>query len=92
MKNWIVAAAALLTVETAALACSCMTTDDPALLRKIAAETTPNALALIEVETVTSYQHSQGAGDRMTTVRTLAGKAAGTFRVQRGQFPSSASC
>jgi len=48
---------------------------------------------MVEVETILPYQESNGTGDRMRVVRTLAGGVAGgEFRVARGQFPSSASC
>ena len=92
MKLWIAAAAALLSVPTAALACSCLATDDPVELRRLAPEAARNAIALVEVETLVPFGESNGAGDRMRVVRTLAGSAASEFRVLRGRFPSSASC
>ena len=92
MKFWPISAAALIAVETAAIACSCMDTDDPAQLRELAAEVAKNAVAMVELETVLSFEASKGAGDRMRVVRTLAGRAIGEFRVARGHFPSSASC
>ncbi len=92
MKLWIAAAAALVTLEAAAIACSCIATDDPVELRKLAAESARNAIALVEVETVVPFHESSGAGDRMRVLRTLAGSASGEFRVERGPFPSSASC
>ena len=92
MKLWIAAAAALLSVPTAALACSCLATTDPAELRNLAPESARNAIALVEVETLVPFHESDGAGDRMRVVRTLAGAAAAEFRVERGHLPSSASC
>lgn len=92
MKHLALVAAAILGIESAAFACSCLATDDPVELRRLAAETAPNAVALVEVETVLPYAESNGAGDRMRVIRTLAGTAAAEFRVARGAFPSSASC
>ena len=92
MKLWIAAAAALLSVPTAALACSCLATEDPVELRNLAPEAAKNALALVEVETLVPFAESKGAGDRMRIVRILAGAAEPEFRVERGHFPSSASC
>ena len=92
MKLWMAAAAALVSLEAAAIACSCIATDDPAELRKLAVETAKSAVALVEVETVVPFHESSGAGDRMRVLRTLAGRAPGEFRVERGPFPSSASC
>lgn len=92
MKFWPAAAAALLAAETAAIACSCLATDDPAQLRAMAADAAKGAVAMVEVETILSYQASQGAGDRMRVIRTLTGAAPGEFRVERGHMPSSASC
>lgn len=92
MKLWPLAAAALISAETAAIACSCMNTDDPAQLREFAADVVRGAVAMVEVETVLSYEESKGAGDRMRVLRTLAGDAAGEFTVHRRTFPSGASC
>ena len=93
MKFWPLAAAALIAAETAAIACSCLTTDDPAELRRLAGETAKDAVAMVEAETILAYQDSNGAGDRMRIVRGIAGQMpAGEFRVARGDFPSSASC
>ena len=93
MKFWPLAAAALLATETAAIACSCLATDDPVQLRQFAGETAKDAVAMVEVETILNYEESKGAGDRMRVVRTLAGgDVPAEFRVARGHFPSSASC
>ena len=93
MKFWPLAAAALIATETAAIACSCMDTDDPVQLRQLAAEVAKDALAMAEVETILSFEESKGAGDRMRVVRTVVGAGLPTeFRVARGHFPSSASC
>jgi hypothetical protein len=92
MRYALLGAAALLAAETAAIACSCVDTDDPAELRRYAAETAERAVALVEVEVVTPYNPATGEGEVMRVVRTIAGKAPATFRIPRGNFPSSASC
>ena len=92
MKFWMIAAAGLLAVPSTALACSCLYTEDAQELRSLARDDVPNAVALVEAETILTYQESSKAGDRMRVVRTLAGSAPAEFRVERGAFPSSASC
>lgn len=93
MKSWPLALAALLVAETAAIACSCMDSDDPAELRKLAGEVATNAIAMVEVETTATWDESKGAGDRMRVIRTLVGNGvAPSFRVARRPFASSASC
>lgn len=93
MKFWLLAAAALIAAETAAIACSCMDTDDPEQLRQLAAEVAKDVVAMVEVETLVSFDESKGAGDRMRVVRTLAGGGVeAEFRVARRPFASSASC
>lgn len=91
MRNLILAAAAILAVEAAAIACSCLATDDPTELRRFAADASKDAVALVEAEALTSFEAS-GSGERMRVVRTLAGAAPGEFVVERGPSPSSASC
>ena len=91
MRNALLAAAALIGAESAALACSCVATEDPAELETFAAEAAKNAVAVVEVEALTSFEQT-GTGERMRVVRTLAGRAPAEFQVQRGPFPSSASC
>lgn len=92
MRNWLIAPVALVALETAALACSCLATDDPAELRRLAPDAAQGAVALVEVETVQSYAESNGAGEQVRVVRTIAGSAPPRFRVQRTHLPSSASC
>ena len=93
MKFWPLAAAALFAAETAAIACSCMNTDDPVELRRFAAEAAKDAVAMVEVETVLTFEESKGAGDRMRIVRAFSGSGLpAEFRVSRGEYPSSASC
>ena len=96
MKYWVLAAAALIAAETAAIACSCLATDDPVQLKALAADAADaakDAVAMVEVETILTFEESKGAGDRMRVVQVLAGNAAAAeFRAARGEFPSSASC
>lgn len=91
MRYALVAAAALLGIEAAALACSCMDTDDPVQLRTFAAEAGTNAVALVEVEALTSYETTP-RGEQLRVVNTIAGSAPAQFTVERRGFPSSASC
>lgn len=91
MRYSLLAAAALLGMEAAAIACSCINTDDPVELRRFAANAANEALAVVEVEALTAYEATQG-GEQMRVVRTLAGTAPAQFRVERRGFPSSASC
>lgn len=91
MKKWILAAAAVVAAETAAIACSCIATDDPVELRRFGAEAAQGAVALVEAEALTSFEATR-AGERMRVIRTLAGHAPAQFQIQRGPSPSSASC
>ena len=75
MKPWMIAAVAVLAAPSTALACSCLYTENPQELRALAKEVAPNAVALVEAETTLTYAESNGAGDRMRVVRTLAGSA-----------------
>ena len=93
MRYWMLAAAALVAAETAAIACSCLSTDGPAELKALAPDAARDAVAMVEVETVLTFAESKGAGDRMRVVQRLAGVAVpAEFRVARGEFPSGASC
>jgi hypothetical protein len=92
MNLWTVLAGAAFAVPTTALACSCVYSENPDELRALAKDAIPNAVALVEAETIQTYAESQGAGDRIRIIKTLAGSASGEFRVERGSFPSSASC
>ena len=91
MKTWIIAAAALVATETAAIACSCIATDDPAELQRFGAQAAEDAVALVEAEALTSFEASR-TGERMRVVNVLAGTAPAEFRIERGASPSSASC
>ena len=91
MRLGLYAAAALLALESAALACSCINTDDPVELKRFAAQAAEDAVALVEVEALTSYEGT-GTGEQMKVIRTLAGSAPGQFRIERRGIPGSASC
>lgn len=85
------AIAATLALETGALACSCLNTDEPAELKRLGAQAAEDAVAVVEAEALTSFE-ATGSGERMKVVRTLAGQAPRQFIVERGPNPSSASC
>ena len=91
MRHLLIAAAALIGVEAAALACSCIATDDPAELRRFAADAAENAIAVVEAEALTSYEATR-TGETMQVTRIIAGNTPVRFTVQRHGFPSSASC
>lgn len=92
MKRLFALALLAAAAETAALACSCLATDDPEELRRIAAHVAENATALVEAEALTSYERTR-AGEQMRVVRVFAGDAPASFQVYRGRgVPSSASC
>ena len=92
MRYWHFAAAALVALESAALACSCIATDDPSELKRFAVEASEGAVALVEAQVVSAYDPATGAGELMRVVRTLAGTAPAQFQVQRAGPPSSAAC
>lgn len=91
MKRLAVCLAIFFALESAALACSCLGTDDPAELSRLGREAAEGAVALVEAEALTSFE-ATGTGERMRVVRTLAGSAPATFTVKRRRHPSSASC
>lgn len=92
MRLSLVAAGALLALESAALACSCISTDDPAELKRFAAEASEGAVALVEVEVLSPYDRATGRGEVLRVVQTLAGRAPLTFQVPRAGPPFGASC
>ena len=91
MRHFLLAAAALVGVEAAALACSCLATDDPAELRRFAADAAREAIAVVEAEALTSYEATR-AGEKMQVTRMIAGNTPVHFTIHREGFPSSASC
>jgi hypothetical protein len=91
MKHLALVAAALLTTETAALACSCAPAETQAELKRYGTEIGKKAVALVEAEALTAYER-RGRGERMRVIRTLAGTAPAEFRIERGEHASSASC
>ena len=92
MKSAFLALAALLAVPSAAIACSCIDSDDPAELREFSGDAVRGAVALVELEALTSYEPMQDAGEKVRLVRTIAGKAPETFQLARRRFASGASC
>ena len=91
MKHWLIGAAALVGIEAVALACSCINTDDPAQLRRIAADAAKNAIAVVEAEALTSFEATR-TGEQMRITRIIAGNAPVHFKLERQELPSSASC
>ena len=91
MKHIFLAAAAVIGVEAAAVACSCIATDDPVELRRFAADAAQNAVAVVEAEALTSFEAAR-TGEQMRITRMIAGTAPVHFNIQRQGFPSSASC
>ena len=90
MRFTLLLAAGLLSLESAAIACSCLNTDDPAELQRIAANSAEQAVAVVEAEALSAYQ--SGTGEQMRVLRTIAGTAPVRFTIERGPSPSSASC
>ena len=92
MKLALLALTALVALPTAAIACSCVDTKDPAELREFAGDAVRGAVALVEVEAMTSYDVMKDEGEKVRVVRTLAGKAPESFQVTRRRFASGATC
>jgi hypothetical protein len=92
MRCSLLAAAAVLAFESAAVACTCTLSDGPAELQHLAAETAGDAVALAEVEVVHTYDPTTSRGEVLRVIRTLAGQPVSLFQVQRDRYPSSASC
>lgn len=92
MNIWTLLAAAALSIPTTAYACSCIDSEDPLELKQYAADTAKSALALVEAEVLTEFDQKTGSGETLRVIRILAGNAPETFRIERGPFPSGASC
>ena len=90
MRIWIAVVAAL-AFESAAIACSCMATDDPVRLRELAANAAQGAVAIVEAETLSEF-HPGGPGERLAVRRVLAGHAPQRIQIERGPMASGASC
>ena len=88
--SWLAGIAAL-AIEGAAIACSCMATDDPVELRKLAADAVQGAVALVEAEALTAFDPASG-GERVVVRQVLAGNAPKEFQIERGPLASGASC
>jgi hypothetical protein len=89
-----VAVLAIVALEAAALACDCAAPPEgasSAYLRKEAAENMGPAVALVEIEAVTSYSSTSGEVARV--IRVLGGNAPSQFRIYRSaSADSSGSC
>lgn len=92
MRIWTLLAAAALAIPTAAYACSCVDSEDPVELKQYAVDTAKSALAVVEAEALTAFDQKTAIGETMRVTRILAGDAPPTFRIERGPFPSGASC
>ena len=92
MRHAVIALAALVALPSAALACSCMDTDDPVQLRELAMDAPRGAVALVEVEAITGYDPTKHLGETVRLTRTFAGKAPQSFEITRRDFASGASC
>ena len=92
MKHAIPALTALFALPSAALACSCMNTDDPVQLRELAKDAARGAVALVELEAVSDYDPMKEAGEKVRVIRTLSGTAPESFQLSRRRFASGACC
>ena len=81
MRIAYLALTALLALPSAAIACSCMDTDDPVQLRELADDAPRGAVALAEVEAITAYDPMKSAGETVRVTRTLAGEVPSNFQV-----------
>ncbi len=91
MRKLVVALSLLIGVEAAALACSCIAPGTPEQSRSLAREATRNAVAIVQVQALSEYRPG-GPGELVRVHRTYVGKAPRTFRIERSDFASSASC
>ncbi len=90
--RWLGLALALtVAVESVALACSCIAPGTPEESRVFARETVRNAVAIVEVETLSEYSPG-GEGELVRVDRVLWGEAPVQVRLARSGFASSASC
>ena len=80
-----------LVAESAALACSCPRPLDEADERAAAERIAEGAVALVEVDILSSYA-GRGRGERMRVHRLLAGRTEPSFRLVRTGKPDSAMC
>ena len=93
MRRFFLPVLLLAAAETAAVACSCvMPPTDASERRRLAREVAHEAVALVEVEVVSTYDTRTGRGERLTVRRTLAGRAPAAVELERRGLPSSAAC
>lgn len=91
MRRILLGLSLVLGLEAAVLACSCMAPGSPEASRTMARQAVGDAVAIVEVDVVSEYRPG-GPGELVRLRRTLFGKSPKTFRIQRGDFASSASC
>lgn len=91
MRKLLLSLGVILDLEAAALACSCIAPGSPEASRTMARDAVRNAVAVVEVDVLSEYRPG-GPGELVRLRRTLFGKSPQTFRIQRSDFASSASC
>ena len=91
MRRFLIGLAAIAAAESVALACSCIAPGTPEESRTLAREETRRALAIVEADVLSEYRQG-GAGEQVRVRRTLWGRAPSSFRIDRREFASSASC
>jgi hypothetical protein len=91
LRKLLVGLGLFLSLEAAALACSCMAPGPPGVSRAMARQAVANAVAIVEVDVLSEYR-TGGPGERVRLHRTLFGVALKTFHIRRGPFASDASC
>ena len=87
MRKLLLSLGVILGLEAAALACSCIAPGSPEASRAMARD----AVAIVEVDVLSEYRPGD-PGELVRLRRTLFGKSPKTFRIQRSDFASSASC
>lgn len=92
MRHFVLAAVLAVAVQTAALACSCIASDDPAELRSFGADAAKYAVALVEVEVLKAYDPATGRGEIMRVAKIVAGTSPAQFQIPRSGPPFGASC
>jgi len=91
MRKVLLGLSLILSLEAAAIACSCVAPGTPKASRAAAREVVRNAVAVVEVDVLSEYRRG-GQGELVRLRRTLFGTAPKAFRIQRGPFESDSSC
>jgi hypothetical protein len=92
MRKLLLAAAAALAMETAALACSCALPSGPREVRATAAGVTRGAFDIVEAEVLTVYDQRRRRGEEVRVHRSLFARAPARFRVDRPGPPQDGAC